>query len=72
MTTYIYETIQTSESEEVAHYEIEQGDGDAPLTHHPEVGTAIRRVIVGGAPLTKREDCCVGDDDPCCDSSGCC
>ena len=72
MTTYIYETIQTSESEELTYYEIEQDDDDAPLTRHPEVGIAIRRVIVDGAPLTKREDCCAGDDDSCCGSSGCC
>lgn len=30
MTTYIYETIQTSDFEDLTHYEIEQNDNDAP------------------------------------------
>ena len=71
MATYIYETIPASECEELTHYEIEQNDDEAALAHHPKEGTAIRRVIVDGAPLIKQEDCCEGDDDSCCGSSCC-
>jgi predicted nucleic acid-binding Zn ribbon protein len=51
MTTYVYETIPNHENEEPQLFEIKQSMNDEPLTHHPETGQAIRRVILGGYGL---------------------
>ncbi|QSR88969.1 zinc ribbon domain-containing protein [Methylacidiphilum caldifontis] len=48
MITYVYETIPSQEGGEVKRYEIEQSIHDAPLTHHPQTGEPIQRVITGG------------------------
>ncbi|CAI9085644.1 hypothetical protein A7K93_01315 [Candidatus Methylacidiphilum fumarolicum] len=48
MITYVYETIPTKEGEEIKRYEIEQSIADKPLTHHPETGEPIQRIISGG------------------------
>jgi hypothetical protein len=45
---YLYETVPHTEGQEVRRYEIKQSIHDATLTHHPETGEPIRRVIVGG------------------------
>ena len=45
---YLYESIAANEGDVTAHYEIEQGVQDLPLTRHPETGVVIRRVILGG------------------------
>jgi hypothetical protein len=45
---YLYETVPSSEGEEVRRYEIKQSIHDPALTHDPETGAPIRRVIVGG------------------------
>jgi predicted nucleic acid-binding Zn ribbon protein len=47
MPTYVYEEIQKNPKR----YEIRQSIKDAPLTHHPETGKAIRRVIAGPAGI---------------------
>ena len=46
--TYLYETIPSSEGDEIRRYEIKQSIHDTALTRHPETGDPIRRVIVGG------------------------
>jgi predicted nucleic acid-binding Zn ribbon protein len=51
MATYLYETIPTSRGAKPKQYEIQQSMKDAPLTHHPETGEPIKRVIVGGYGL---------------------
>ena len=66
MPTYIYETIPESCCADPKHYEIIQPDSEAPLTRHPETGEAIKRVILGGIELVKREE------DSCCSGTGCC
>jgi len=48
MATYLYETIPGTPGEEIATFEVQQSMNDAPLTHHPESGKAVRRVITGG------------------------
>lgn len=68
--TYLYETIPVSENDAVEHFEIEQNLTDQPLTRHPETGTPIRRVILGGwglpsAKPTLPQTCCTP-------GSGCC
>ena len=50
MPTYIYETID----EPNLHFEVKQSMKDAPLTHHPETGAPVRRVISGGYGLLQK------------------
>ncbi|HEX8311659.1 MAG TPA: hypothetical protein VF614_10100 [Chthoniobacteraceae bacterium] len=45
MATYVYETIDSDQPQQ---FELRQSMKDAPLTHHPETGQPIRRVISGG------------------------
>ena len=44
MPTYIYETVEPAPIQ----FELKQCMGDEPLTHHPETGVPVRRVISGG------------------------
>ena len=48
MTTYVYETIPSRPGEKARYFEIKQSMNDPALTHHPETGEAIRRVVLGG------------------------
>jgi predicted nucleic acid-binding Zn ribbon protein len=48
MATYTYETIPVAPDESVRTFEIRQSMKDSALTHHPETGEPIRRVITGG------------------------
>lgn len=51
MATYVYETIPQHPSETPRRFEIKQSMKDAALTHHPDTGEPVRRVITGGAGL---------------------
>ncbi|HZC34390.1 MAG TPA: hypothetical protein VE242_02185 [Chthoniobacterales bacterium] len=51
MATYIYETVPESPEVPVRRFEIKQSMNDAPLTHDPETGQPVRRVISGGFGL---------------------
>lgn len=55
MTTYIYETIPSHADEKPTCFEIQQSMNDAPLTNHPETGQPIRRVILGGFGVLKKD-----------------
>lgn len=48
MTTYVYETIPKKKGQRPKRYEIQQRITEDPLTHHPETGEPIQRVITGG------------------------
>ena len=48
MPTYVYETIPNDSAEEPQRFEIFQGMSDEPLTHDPESGTPVRKIITGG------------------------
>ena len=48
MATYLYETIPSKPGEVPVSFEIQQSMKDAALTHHPENGKPVRRVITGG------------------------
>lgn len=48
MPTYIYETIPQNDVETPKRFEVRQSMNDQALTHHPDSGTPVRRVIVGG------------------------
>lgn len=51
MPTYVYETIPQVEGELPKRFEIRQSMKDAPLTQHPDSGTPVRRVPIGGTGL---------------------
>lgn len=73
MTTYLYETIPSHDGDAVAQFEIQQGMNDEPLTHHPETGQPIRRVILGGWGLKKGSMTLGAADGECgCGPGGCC
>ncbi len=53
MPTYVYETVPPAGTEPET-FEVRQSMSEAPLTHHPETGVPVRRVISGGrGPLTQ-------------------
>lgn len=71
MTTYIYETVNTKPGEKRQYFEIKQSMADQPLTKHPETGEPIRRVILGGLGVLKKD--AGGSSSGCgCGPSGCC
>jgi predicted nucleic acid-binding Zn ribbon protein len=73
MPTYLYETIPASCCEEPKHYEIQQSMNDAPLTHHPETGEPLKRIILGGyGVMTPGKSVETGGGSCGCGPSGCC
>jgi predicted nucleic acid-binding Zn ribbon protein len=48
MATYIYETVPDSPDLPIRRFEVKQSMKDSPLTHDPETGQRVRRVIAGG------------------------
>lgn len=72
MTTYVYQTIPACECEEPTFYEIKQNMKDEALTKHPETGEPIKRVILGGYGLLKKESSSAASPAPqsCC-GAGC-
>ena len=71
MTTYIYETVNTKPGEKRQYFEIQQSMKDKPLTKHPETGEPIRRVILGGLGVMKK-DAGTSSSSCGCGPSGCC
>jgi predicted nucleic acid-binding Zn ribbon protein len=51
MATYIYETVPDLPDVPVRRFEIRQSMMDAPLTHDPQTGDKVRRVIAGGVGI---------------------
>jgi predicted nucleic acid-binding Zn ribbon protein len=49
MATYIYETIPQKQDEEPRQFEVVQKMTEPALTHDPETGAPVRRVITGGS-----------------------
>ncbi len=71
MTTYVYETIPTKPGQKPRYFEIKQSIKDPTLTMHPETGDPIRRVVLGGLGVLRKE--ASGDSSGCgCGPSGCC
>ncbi len=61
MPTYVYETIPSRSGEGVRRFELKQSMNDAALTHDPDTGLPVRRVISGGfAPMTGSTDSASG------------
>jgi predicted nucleic acid-binding Zn ribbon protein len=48
MPTYTYETIPDDASQEPRRFEVFQGMNDQALTHDPESGAPVRKIITGG------------------------
>src|ERR1700757_3648771 len=48
MATYIYETVPDSPDLPIRRFEVKQSMKESPLTHDPETGQRVRRVIAGG------------------------
>ncbi len=49
MATYVYETIPQKKGQKPRRFEVEQKMTDPALTHDPETGLPVRRVIIGGS-----------------------
>ncbi|MDX2191919.1 MAG: zinc ribbon domain-containing protein [Gemmatimonadales bacterium] len=53
MPTYTYETIPQQPGAAVRRFDVRQSMSEPPLTHDPETGAPVQRVISGGrGPLT--------------------
>lgn len=48
MPTYVYETISSKNGATPRTFELKQSMKDEPLTHDPETGEPVRRVVSGG------------------------
>jgi predicted nucleic acid-binding Zn ribbon protein len=71
--TYLYETIPQQEGDSVEQFEIQQSMQDLPLTHHPETGVPVRRVILGGWGLmTGKGSTPPASSGRCTPGGGCC
>lgn len=51
MPTYTYETIPADRTDEPRRFEVFQRMSDEPLTHDPDSGAPVRRIITGGSGL---------------------
>lgn len=69
MPTYEYETIPSRPGERPVRFELYQPITAAPLTHHPETGVPVRRVVSGG--LAVLTDSRVSEPPPACGSGRC-
>ena len=49
MATYVYETIPQKSGERPRQFEVVQKMTEPALTHDPETGAPVRRVITGGS-----------------------
>ena len=71
MPTYIYETVEPAPIQ----FELKQCMGDEPLTHHPETGVPVRRVISGGYGIMQKASRTpstpTGGGHGCCGGCGC-
>jgi len=51
MPTYVYETIPDDSTQKPRRFEVFQRMSDAALTHDPESGEPVRKIITGGIGL---------------------
>ena len=54
MATYLYETIPQKRGQKPRQFEYVQKMSDPALTHDPESGLPVRRLIIGGSLITRR------------------
>ena len=53
MATYVYETIPKKAGQKPRRFEFVQKMSDPALTHDPESGLPVRRIIIGGSLITR-------------------
>ncbi len=51
MATYVYETIPEKSDEKPRRFEVQQKMTDPPLTHDPDSGLPVKRIITGGSGI---------------------
>lgn len=51
MPTYVYETIPSNPDDKPRRFDVFQRMSDDPLTHDPESGVPVRKIITGGIGL---------------------
>ncbi|MBJ06253.1 MAG: hypothetical protein CMO40_03925 [Verrucomicrobiaceae bacterium] len=51
MATYVYETIPEKADEKPRRFEVQQKMTDPPLTHDPDSGLPVKRIITGGSGI---------------------
>lgn len=66
MPIYVYETVSETPGTKTRRFEMKQSMNDRPLTHDPETGLPVRRLISGGYLMLKGEEASSG-----CESSAC-
>ena len=79
MPVYVYETIPADASVAPRRFEVKQSMKDDALTHDPDTGLPVRRVIQGGYLNTQRWTKSLGSPKPatpsgggsCCGVNGC-
>jgi len=80
MPVYIYETVPTDPTEPPRRFEAKQSMKDAALTHEPQTGQPVRRLIQGGHLNIRRATRSPGSPKPsasyagrasCCGVNGC-
>ncbi len=72
MPTYTYETVPGAPGAAPRRFDVRQAMSDPPLTHDPETGEPVRRVITGGAgPLVAKEGNAAPPAGGCGPSCGC-
>ncbi len=49
MATYVYETIPQKKGQKPRRFEFVQKMTEPALTHHPETGEPVKRIIIGGS-----------------------
>ena len=54
MPTYIYQTINANPNREPRRFELFQKMNDQALTHDPETGLSVQRVITGGIGVRRQ------------------
>lgn len=55
MPVYVYETIPDRAGASPRRFEVRQSMNDRPLTHDPETGLPVKRLISGGFLMLKAE-----------------
>ena len=51
MATYVYETIPEKADEKPRRFEVQQKMTDPPLSHDPDSGLPVKRIITGGSGI---------------------
>jgi len=66
MPIYVYETMSDEAGFQPRRFEVKQSMNDRPLTHDPESGLPVKRLISGGFLMLKGEEAVAG-----CESGAC-